>query len=397
MEIAMLPARTEVLIVGAGPTGLALAISLRQAGVDHVLIDRLPQGQNTSRAAVLHAHTLEMLEPLGVTETLTRRGLKLDRFAIRDRDRPRLQLGFGRLPSRYPYILMLPQDETERVLAARLSDLGGRIHRGVTATAATQGPEGAKVIVSTPDGTQEIAASYVVAGDGMHSLVRKAAGIDFDGDAHEGSFVLADVRMQWALGADEVSLFFSPGGMVVVAPLPNGSFRVVAAMADAPETPGVADIQALIDARGPTRGENRVEEVVWSSRFRLHHRIARSYRAGRFLLMGDAAHVHSPAGGQGMNTGLVDAVVLGNTLSAVVRGDRPDAWLDRYSDLRRPAAAEVIALASRLTAMATTQGTARKAVRNAILTVVDTLPPARHRVEMSLSGLARRDSTRLAA
>ncbi len=393
----MLPTRTEVLIVGAGPTGLALAISLRQAGVDHLLIDRLPQGQNTSRAAVIHAHTLEMLEPLGVTETLTARGLKLDRFAIRDRDRPRLQLGFGRLPSRYPYILMLPQDETERILAARLSDLGGQIHRGVTATAATQGPTGARVTVTTPDGAQEIAASYVVAGDGMHSVVRKAAGIDFDGDAHQGSFVLADVRMQWSLGADEVSLFFSPGGMVVVAPLPNGAFRVVAAMEDAPETPDVADIQALIDARGPTKGENRVEEVVWSSRFRLHHRIARSYRAGRFLLMGDAAHVHSPAGGQGMNTGLVDAVVLGNMLSRVVCGDRPDAWLDRYSELRRPAAAEVIALASRLTAMATTRGTAAKAVRNAILSVVDALPPARHRVEMSLSGLARRDATRLAA
>jgi 2-polyprenyl-6-methoxyphenol hydroxylase-like FAD-dependent oxidoreductase len=253
------------------------------------------------------------------------------------------------------------------------------------------------VTVTSAEGEQQIEAAYVVAGDGMHSLVRKAAGIGFDGEAHEGSFVLADVRMRWALGRDEVSLFFSPGGMVVVAPLPNGSFRVVAAMEDAPELPGMADIQALVDARGPTSGENRVEEVFWSSRFRLHHRIARSYRAARFLLMGDAAHVHSPAGGQGMNTGIVDAVVLGRMLAEVVRGNRPDALLDRYGDLRRPAAAEVIALASRLTAMATTRGAARQAVRNAALSLVGAMPPARHRVEMSLSGLARRDAARLAA
>ncbi|HMQ94398.1 MAG TPA: FAD-dependent monooxygenase [Amaricoccus sp.] len=393
----MLPNRTEVLIVGAGPTGLALAVSLRQAGVDHLLIDRLPQGQNTSRAAVIHAHTLETLEPLGVTEALIARGLKLRRFAIRDRDHARLQLRFDNLPSSYPYILMLPQDETERVLGARLAALGGEVHRGVTATAATQGPAGARVTVASAEGEQEIEARYVVAGDGMRSLVREAAGIGFDGEPHEGSFVLADVRMRWALGRDEVSLFFSPGGMVVVAPLPNGSFRVVAAMEDAPELPGPADIQALVDARGPTAGENRVEEVLWSSRFRLHHRIARSYRAGRFLLMGDAAHVHSPAGGQGMNTGIVDAVVLGRMLAEVVTGNRPDAWLDRYGELRRPAAAEVIALASRLTAMATTRGAARQTLRNAMLSLVGALPPARHRVEMSLSGLARRDATRLAA
>ena len=137
--------------------------------------------------------------------------------------------------------------------------------------------------------------------------------------------------------------------------------------------------------------------MLWSSRFRLHHRLARSYRAGRLLLMGDAAHVHSPAGGQGMNTGIVDAVVLGGMLAQVLEGARPDAWLDRYGLLRRPAALEVLELSGRLTRMATARAPAHKAARNAVLSLVDALPPARRRIAMSLSGLARRDATDLAA
>jgi 2-polyprenyl-6-methoxyphenol hydroxylase-like FAD-dependent oxidoreductase len=395
-ETAMLSASTDVVIVGAGPTGLTLAIALQQAGIDHLLIDKLPQGENTSRAAVIHAHTLETLEPLGVTSTLVARGLRLERFALRDRDRPLMQLRFDALPSAHRYILMIPQDETERALAGRLADLGGTVHRGIAATAVAQDEGGTQVTLATPDGQRTVRARYVVAADGMKSLVREAAGIAFDGDAHEGSFVLADVRMRWPLGPTEVSLFLSPAGMLVVAPLPNGSFRIVVAVDEAAAEPGLADVQALIDARGLSGGA-RVEAVVWSSRFRLHHRVARSYRAGRLLLMGDAAHVHSPAGGQGMNTGIVDAAVLGSMLTEVIRSDRSDAWLDRYGALRRPAAQQVIALASRLTAMATTRAPAARAVRNALLSIAGAVPPARRRLEMNLSGLARRDAARLAA
>ena len=178
---------------------------------------------------------------------------------------------------------MIPQNETEKVLADRLKALGGSIHRGVTATSASQDAEGARVTPQSPDQETTIKARYVVGGDGMHSIVRKAAGIEFEGGAYGESFVLADVRMQWSLGASEVSLFFSPDGVVVVAPLPDGTFRIVATLDNAPEQPGIADIQALLDARGPTTGENRVEEVVWSSRFRVHHRVAKSYSAGRLF------------------------------------------------------------------------------------------------------------------
>ena len=132
--------------------------------------------------------------------------------------------------------------------------------------------------------------------------------------------MLADVEMDWPLGRDEVSLFFSPAGLVVVAPLPGGTFRIVATLEGAPEHPDVADVQAIVDARGPAAVRAQVRSVVWGSRFRVHHRLAKAYRRGRLLLMGDAAHVHSPAGGQGMNTGLVDAVVLGRSSPRWFRG-----------------------------------------------------------------------------
>jgi 2-polyprenyl-6-methoxyphenol hydroxylase-like FAD-dependent oxidoreductase len=393
----MLPERTDVLIVGAGPTGLALAIALAQSGIDHVLVDRLAAGQNTSRAAVLHAHTLEVLEPLGVTEALADRGLRLAQFSVRDRDRTLLRLRFDHLPSAYRYILMLPQDETERVLAARLAALGGRIHRGVTAVAVAEEAAGARATLAPPDGPQSVIARYVVGADGMHSMVREAAGIPFTGAAYEGSFVLADVGMQWSLGATEVSLFFSPEGMLVVAPLPDGGFRIVAEMRDAPEQPDRGDVQALVDARGPAHAASRIEAVRWSSRFRLHHRVADRYRSGRMLLLGDAAHVHSPAGGQGMNTGIVDAVLLGQMLAEVVAGRRPDAWLDGYGAQRRPAAEKVLALAGRMTGMATAQGASAQFLRNTLLSAVNLLPPARRRIELDLSGLAREDLARIAA
>jgi 2-polyprenyl-6-methoxyphenol hydroxylase-like FAD-dependent oxidoreductase len=381
--------KTEVLIIGAGPTGMALSIALTQAGVDNTLVDRLAAGLNTSRAAVIHAQTLESLSGLGVTQHLIEFGLKLDKFAIRDRDRALVNLRFDALPTAHPYLLMLPQDVTERVFAERIAELGGTIRRGVTAKRVVQDADGVRVTVEEGGAERDISARYVVGADGMHSLVREAAGIQFKGAAYEGSFVLADVQLDWPLGRDEVSLFFSPAGLVVVSPLPGGTFRIVATMDEAPEKPGVADIQALIDTCGPTATQATVRDVLWSSRFRLHHRLARSYRNGRLFLLGDAAHVHSPAGGQGMNTGIADAVVLGELLADVVNGIRPEAALDLYEELRRPAAAQVLKLAGRLTAMATTRSPLKRLMRNAVLSVVDLNPIAKRKLEMNLSGLSR--------
>lgn len=384
----MLPVETDVLIVGAGPTGLTLAASLQKAGVDYVLVDAREGDHNTSRAAVVHAHTLEMLGAIDVVDAMEADGIRLSHFTVRDRDQPLLQLSFDDLPSPFQHLLMIPQSTTEALLQARLVDLGGDLHRGVAALGATADGRSAAVRVQTAAGEQAIRARYVVGADGMHSVIREASGIAFHGEAYGESFVLADVIMDWPF-ADEVSLFFSPAGLVVVAPLPGGSYRIVATLDGAPETPEIADIQRLLDARGPTR-PCRVTGIGWASRFRVHHRLADSYRSGPFLLMGDAAHVHSPAGGQGMNTGLVDAIVLGEALTRVMRDGAPDSVLDDYARIRRPAAQEVLALASRLTRIATLHSAWARGVRNIALRVLNRLPGFKRTLALGLSGLARR-------
>ncbi|MEP7006192.1 MAG: FAD-dependent monooxygenase [Sphingomonas bacterium] len=384
----MLPCDTQVLIVGAGPTGLALAARLQKAGVDHLVVDALKSAQNTSRAGVVHAHTLEMLETIDVVDAMEAQGIAVSHFTVRDRDQALLDLSFDEIPSAFRHLLMLPQSTTEALLEARLGELGGSVHRSVTALGAAVEPDGATVRVRTPDGEQPIHARYVVAADGMHSVIREAAGISFRGAAYGESFVLADVRMDWPFGAQEVSLFFSPAGLVVIAPLPDGSYRVVATLDDAPEKPGIDDIQKLLDARGPT-GDVRVTEIGWASRFRVHHRLADTYRKGPFLLMGDAAHVHSPAGGQGMNTGLVDAVVLGEALIRVVRNGEADTVLDDYALTRRPAAADVLALASRLTRIATVRSVLLRRMRNLALRFLNRIPPFKRRMALGFSGIAR--------
>jgi 2-polyprenyl-6-methoxyphenol hydroxylase-like FAD-dependent oxidoreductase len=385
----------DVLIAGAGPTGLTLALALRRAGLSAIVIDQLESGQNTSRAAVIHAHTLEVLDDLGVSPRLVNAGLKLDRFSLLDRDRQIVGLRFDELPSAYPHLLMLTQDVTERILRECLAENGMGVRWGTRLESVTQDAAGVVAKVRTKGGVESIRARYAVGADGMHSLVRAAAGIGFKGESYEDSFVLADVDMDWGHGSNEVKLFFSPAGLLVVAPLPDGRFRLVAPTDNAPERPDVADMQAILDARGPTVAGARVTQVHWSSRFRLHHRVADRYREGRYLLVGDAAHAHSPAGGQGMNTGLVDACVLAKVLAKVLQGRADESYLDEYQRLRRPAAEQVLALASRLTNMATIQGATRRRVRNALLRTVGRLPQFRRKLQMQLSGLARRPAAEL--
>lgn len=385
--------KTEVLIIGAGPTGLALSTTLHRAGVDNIVIDRSAGAANTSRAAVIHAHTLEVLDSLGVTERLNQEGLRLQQFSIRDRDRRLLGLRFDRLPGAYPQLLMLPQDRTEAILSDALAEAGGKVHWNCSLTALQATVSGMTARIDRAGNSNTVTARYVVGADGMHSQVRQFAGIGFSGSSYEHSFVLADVDMQWPLGRDEVSLFFSPNGLLVVAPLPgNRRFRIVATCDEAPESLDVEAVQQLVDARGPTRRHSRIESVLWGSRFRLHHRVADHYRLGPVFLIGDAAHVHSPAGGQGMNTGLVDACVLGRMLADVLQGRRVEAYLNDYEALRRPAALKVLGLAGRLTEMATAEGYARRVVRNGLLRLFDRIPPAKTRLAMNLSGLSRRDA-----
>lgn len=386
-----LPDKTDVVIVGAGPTGLTLACLLAAEGIPFVLLDRLAEGLNTSRAAVIHARTMEVLEEVQVSDRLRAEGHIVPQFKLRDRDQVLMTLSFDQLPTRYAHTLMIPQYRTEAILLERLRKLGGDVSRPFVVSDLRQDAEGVNVTV-TADGQapQTIRARYLVGADGMHSTVRERAGIGFKGDAYEQSFVLADVRMSWPLSSSEVMLFVSPAGLVVVAPLPGGRHRIVATVDDAPEQPDIADVQQLLDTRGPTNGVTRVHEIVWSSRFRVHHRLADRYRAGRILLMGDAAHVHSPAGGQGMNTGIQDAVALGHALTAVIKGKASESALDRYEQIRRPVAQRVVAFTDRMTRMATLHNPHARKVRNAALKVISRIPAFRRWLTTELSGLRNR-------
>ncbi|WP_280461101.1 FAD-dependent oxidoreductase [Nocardia carnea] len=375
----------DVIVVGAGPVGLTAAIVLTQLGHRVRIVDDQAAGANTSRAAVVHSRTLELLEPYGVVPALVGRGIPIPRFTIRDRDRALVSVPFAGLPTAYPYTLMISQADTEKFLLARAAELGIVVDRPATVTAIAQDDDSVTATLSTGE---PISARYLIGADGMHSTVREQAGIGFTGGSYAESFVLADIRSTGGIPRDEVILYFSPAGLAVVAPLPGDMYRVVAVADEAPHDPDTGFVQRLLDDRGPRAVPAAVTEVVWGSRFRVHHRLADSYRRGRILLAGDAAHVHSPAGGQGMNLGIEDAVTTGRILSRVLQGETA-TLLDEHAAARRSTARSVMSIAGRLTDAATLPATARP-LRNIGLRLAGAAPTVRRRLAYRLSGLDRR-------
>jgi 2-polyprenyl-6-methoxyphenol hydroxylase-like FAD-dependent oxidoreductase len=376
---------TDVLVIGAGPSGLTLAASLVKRGIATTIVDRQAAGANTSRAAVVNARTLEVLEDIDVATRLVNEGIQAPRFSIRDRARTLIPIDFSELPTDYPYSLMVPQSTTEKLLLDRLVELGGSVIRPKTLASITKDDNS---VTATFDDGDVIRARYAVGADGIHSTVREQAGIGFQGGLYDESFALADVRLTGEAPVDEVILFWAKAGLTVVAPLPGGIFRVVAPVADPPDQPSAQFVQQILDSRGPGAGRMVVTDVIWGTRFRIHHRVADTFRAGRILLSGDAAHVHSPAGGQGMNLSIQDGVALNATLAAVL-GGRPDTLLDEYSAARRPIARQVVTMTDRLTRLATVPSAARP-IRNTAIGLAGRIPAVRRALAWRLSGLVYR-------
>ena len=376
---------TDVLVVGAGPTGLALSVTLAMRGIRTVTVDKQQSGDNTSRAAVVHARTLEALDTIGAAQPLIAKGVQLVRFTLRDRDRVLMPLDFRRLPSKFNYILMVSQATTEAVLLSRFRELGGEVIRPRSLRDAKQDANG--VLAVLDDGTR-VHCKYMVGADGMHSTVRELAAIPFAGDSYAASFVLADVTMDGGDSHDEVTLYYAPAGFLVVAPLPGNTYRIVAPTQHADPHQTVDSVQKLLDERGPVRHRAVVRAVNWSSRFHIHHRVAARYRSGRLIIAGDAAHVHSPAGGQGMNTGIQDAIALGDALAQSVRTSST-APLERYEQTRRPVALRVVAVADRMTRLATL-GPLLRPLRNLVFWLVARSKAARQRFALQLAGLSAR-------
>jgi len=385
---------TDVAVVGAGPTGLAMAVRLAQLGVAHVVVDANAGATRESRATLVHAATLEILDELDVADELIAAGRRVNRIGFSDRGRVIARIGLTGVPSRYRFALGVPQSTTERLLVGRLAALGGMVRREYRAEQMTPAPDGYLVTGAGPAGGGaaqfEIRARYVAGCDGAHSVVRSSAGLEFRGETYSQQFVLADAKLRAAPGPDdEAQIFTSPLGVVVTGRLPSGNYRIVATVdagAEVPDPPGGAFIDAILRERGVGQ---LAADPVWSSRFRVAHRVADRFRAGGVFLCGDAAHVHSPAAGQGMNTGIADAYDLATRLAAVLTGQASEAVLDGYERDRRPAALEVVTFTDRMTTMATVRSPAARALRDAALAAASRIPPARNLITLWVSGLKR--------
>jgi 2-polyprenyl-6-methoxyphenol hydroxylase-like FAD-dependent oxidoreductase len=374
----------DVIVVGAGPTGLILAAELALAGARCLVLERRAGPRDDSRAICLHARSLEALDLRGQAGRFTGAGLAVPSFPLGPRG---AQIDFSVLDSDFPYLLDLPQSEIERLLLARAVELGAEIRWSSTVTSVEQDDTGVRVALA--DGSVAH-ADYVVGCDGVHSFVRNAMAIPFPGIHNPGSVILADLRLD-GLRMDSAYGDLSRNGMLLIFPFRDGFCRVVLydyTQADVPATAPVslADVAgSLIRVAGRDFGPR---DLRWSGRYQSESRQAPTYRAGRVLLAGDAAHAHSPAGAQGMNTGLQDAVNLGWKLGAALGGWGPDWLVDSYTAERHPVGAGVLALSGRQFRLNTVRSPARRALRWAVHRLVVPLPQVQARLARDYSGIS---------
>ena len=373
---------SDVIVVGAGPTGLMLACELAMRGIAVRLLERRAETPNITRAFAVHARTLELLDSRGMAEELLPRGVPIYEVA----PAPGAVLDLTKLESRYPMLLIAPQSATERVLEARAKQLGVQFSWGVEVVGLTQDADG--VTVDLGDGTA-LRTKFVVGCDGAHSAVRRLVGVDFVGSQYETHILLADVKMP---NPPEEGLFARTNaeGIVLVVPFGDGWFRAIAwdrlreqAPLDEPVTE--AEIRS---AFARIAGEDfGMTEMRWSSRFLSERRQARRYRVDRVFLAGDAAHVHSPLGGQGMNTGIGDAMNLGWKLAEAVRGTAPAGLLDSYQAERHPVGTRVLRLTDAFNKLVLGTSAFRRAFRRVAVTAILALPAGRRTMGGLLSGI----------
>ncbi len=344
---------TDVLIVGAGPTGLVLAIVLARLGTRVRIVDRAAEPGTTSRALAVQARTLELYDALGLGDEVVRRGLVLSAVNLWQRGEraARIELAaIGRGVSPRPFGIIFPQDEHERLLVEHLEGLGVRVERGVEVTGFEDGPEGVTATLRREGGAVETCtAAYLAGCDGARSLVRAAIHAEFPGGTYQHLFYVADVEARGPVMDKELHVLLDDAGFLGLFPLAaGGRARLVGTIKDeasgGPErAPGWEDVErGAMDRVGLA-----VDRVHWFSTYRVHHRVAGSFRRGRAFLLGDAAHIHSPVGGQGMNTGIGDAVNLGWKLSAVVAGRAGHDLLDTYEPERIAFARRLVATTDR--------------------------------------------------
>ncbi len=394
---------TEVLIAGAGPAGLMLAGDLAAAGVRCTVAERRTGESNLTRAFAVHARTLEELDARGIADELIARGTPVRGLRMFGQS----ELSLGALPSRFPFTLVTPQYETERVLAMRARALGAEIREGAAVIGLRQNGDEVEVTLertggpgAEPDAGLDVAparpqrrtirAAYVVGADGVNSTVRSAVGLPFPGRAVVQSVMLADVPLAEE-AAGTVAANSTGDAFALIAPFGDGWFRVVAWSRDnqQPDDAPVSADEIRATVRQVFGTDYGMGEPRWLSRFHSDERQVPQYRVGRVFLAGDAAHVHSPAGGQGMNTGIQDAANLGWKLAAVAAGWAGDGLLDTYQAERHPVGEQVLRSSSALLHGALLQVPAPlRAGRSAAVRTLSKVRPLANRMAGAISGLA---------
>ncbi len=381
-----------ILIVGAGPVSLTTACELTRHGVPCRIIDKATERSQTSKALGVFPRTLEVFEMMGIGEKILSAGLRLRGLRLHNQTEEIAHIEIGSIASPYPFIFSLPQSETERILIEHLESLGVSVERERELIGLTQTDTEVHAVVRDASGREEtIATPWLLGCDGAHSGTRHLLDLQFEGAPYDESFVLADAKVDAPFSKDEVHLYFSEEGIFAVIAINAECSRVIANIPsesrdqNLPEMT-LSEIQEIADRRGPPG--IRLSDATWISRFHISHRKVREFRKLRVFLAGDSAHIHSPAGGQGMNTGIQDAFNLAWKLALVMRGSAPVQLLGSYNIEREPVARGVLNLTDRITRMATIRNPILQTARNIVLPILSGIDFLEGKIADQLSELA---------
>jgi 2-polyprenyl-6-methoxyphenol hydroxylase-like FAD-dependent oxidoreductase len=388
-------AKLDALIVGAGPVGLTMASELTRYGLSIRIIDKDAQRTDKSKALVIWPRTLELLDRTSPdnADRFIRAGLKTELVNIHSGNETIGRVDMKDVDSRYKFALMIPQSETERLLEEHLASLGARAERETELTDFRESADGVSCVVKHADGSEEtIEASWLIGADGAHSIVRHRLNKEFLGSTLLTDWMLADLHLTGVAGSPAINLHWHADGILALFPLGGTRYRIIANAGESAgpigegnrPAPTVEDIQRVLDERAP--GGIKAGDPVWLSNFTINERKVEDYRSGRVFLAGDAAHVHSPAGGQGMNTGMQDAFNLTWKLALVSRGlCQPEPLLTSYSIERSHIAKLLLDVTGKATAASVMRGGAKQYIRNHVASLVLGFSPVTHAMSNLLS------------